>query len=201
MLRVTTGVIEHILEHGLAVASQRGLSALTLGDVARELDLPRQGLVQSFNDKETLQLRVLEQAIERFQRTVVEATSSSSSSEQALRSLFQRWIAWARAPYLSGGCPFVHASREQDALPAAVRQRLKTVLDEWTQRLNVTITEAKASGHLDARLDVEQLIFELYGLYLSHHFWHWSMKDRAAEARTMKAFERLLAASRVPRAA
>jgi hypothetical protein len=40
------------------------------------------------------------------------------------------------------------------------------------------------------------LVFELYGLYLSHHFWHWSMKDRMAQERTMRAFERLLLASR-----
>ena len=47
-----------------------------------------------------------------------------------------------------------------------------------------------------ADLDIAQLVFELHGLYLSHHFHHWYMKDQSAEARTMKAYDRLLAASR-----
>ena len=41
-------------------------------------------------------------------------------------------------------------------------------------------------------LDADQFVFELYGLYLSHHFWHWAMKHADARTRTMKAFESLL---------
>ena len=56
--------------------------------------------------------------------------------------------------------------------------------------------EAKAVGAMRADVDADQFVFELYGLYLSHHFWHWSMKDPNARTRTNKAFERLLASNR-----
>ncbi len=58
------------------------------------------------------------------------------------------------------------------------------------------IGDCKAAKVFRADLDAAQVVFELYGLYLSHHFWHWSMKDRSASERTLKAFERLVAASR-----
>jgi AcrR family transcriptional regulator len=195
-MRTSNALTERILEHGLAIASRQGLHALSIGEVARDLDLSRRGVVQSFADKETLQLKVLQQATDRFLRTVVEVDDSHQTGDGALRALFRRWIAWSRAPSLSGGCPFVHASREQDILPAPVGQHLKSMLEAWSEVLDEAIRYAQKSGALSSDLDRDQLIFELYGLYLSHHFWHWSMKDKDAAARTMTAFERLLAASR-----
>jgi hypothetical protein len=66
----------------------------------------------------------------------------------------------------------------------------------WSETLKAAIEDAKAAQEFASGLDADQLVFELYGLYLSHHFWHWSMKDRRAQERTMRAFERLLLASR-----
>ena len=97
---------------------------------------------------------------------------------------------------LKGGCPFVHASRQSSELSEPVRTRLKEVLDGWSDIVTQAIADAKQAGQFRADLHPEQLVFELYGLYLSHHFFHWYMKDKAAVARTMKAFDRLVAASR-----
>ena len=58
--------------------------------------------------------------------------------------------------------------------------------------LRAVVDEAKTSGDFRGDADADQLVFEIYGLYLSHHFWHWSMKDANARARTLKAFDRLL---------
>jgi hypothetical protein len=77
-----------------------------------------------------------------------------------------------------------------------VRSKLREFLDRWSEVLRSTIEEAKAAGEMNGGLDTEQLVFELTGLYLSHHFWQWSMKDRAALSRTKTAFERLLAGAK-----
>lgn len=189
-------VRERILSHSLGLASAGGLSALSMGDLARDLELSRSGLLAHFADKEALQLAVIEQAGGLFIAEVVDASSSIATGDARLKSLFSRWLAWSRAPRLRGGCPFVHASAENDALPEHVRTKLEEFLDGWSLTLKTTIEDAKSAGDLNADIDADQLIFELYGLYLSHHFWHWSMKDRSALDRTMRAFDRLLAASR-----
>lgn len=191
-----SAVRDRILSHGLGIASRQGLNALTVGTLARELDLPRSGLASHFADRDSLQLGVLEQAVAMFQRDVVNASTNASAGEARLKTLFGRWIAWSRSPLLKGGCPFVHASRQLGELATPVRSRLTEVLDGWSGMLRAAIEDAKRLGQFRADLDVEQLVFELHGLYLSHHFFHWSMKDKAAEARTIKAFDRLLAASR-----
>lgn len=188
-----SAVRERILSHGFGVASAQGLHALSMGDLARDLSVPKSGLFAHFATKESLQLGVLEQAAAMFQRDVGDA--AEGNGEERVRQLFVKWIAWSRARYLRGGCPFVHASAEADSLAEEVRAYLKAILDQWSEVLKGAIDEAKAST-FKADLDSAQLVFELYGLYLSHHFWHWSMRDQAAHGRTMKAFDRLLAASR-----
>ena len=192
----TDVVRDRILSHGLGIASAEGLHALSMGDVARDLDLSRSGLFAHFATKESLQLGVLEQAANMFIRDVLRAADGAAPGEARLKALFTNWIAWARSPRLKGGCPFVHASAESDALPEPVRGKLKNVLDAWSVSLKTAIDEAITAEQFKPDLDADQLVFELTGLYLSHHFWHWSMKDRTALTRTKKAFERVLEASR-----
>jgi len=192
----TSAVRDRILSHSLGLVSAHGLSSLSIGDLARDLELSRSGLFAHFADKEALQLGVIEKAAALFVSDVVEAGTRAGTGERRLRALFERWLSWSRAPRLNGGCPFVHASAESDALPAAVRVKLKEFLSGWSDTLKSAIEDAVTAGDLAPGLDADQLVFELYGLYLSHHFWHWSMKDRKAQERTMRAFERLLAASR-----
>jgi len=186
-------VRERILTHGFGIASAQGLHALSMGEVARELAVPKSGLFAHFATNESLQLAVLEQAAAMFQREVVEA--ATGTGEARVRALFARWIAWSRSPHLKGGCPFVHASAEADGLSAEVRTHLKAILDQWSAVLETAIDEARATT-FRPDIDAAQMVFELYGLYLSHHFWHWSMKDQAAHGRTMKAFDRLIAHAR-----
>lgn len=195
-MAATSAIRDKILKHGLGIASQQGLTALSMGTLAHDLELPRSGLVSHFADQESLQLGVLEQAAQLFLRDVIDATARAEAGEVRLKALFGKWIAWSRAPMLKGGCPFVHASRQSSELPEPVRVRLKEVLDGWSLVLRQAIDDGKTARQFRADLDADQLIFELYGLYLSHHFFHWYMKDMAAEARTAKAFDRLIASSR-----
>jgi AcrR family transcriptional regulator len=187
---------DRILSHSLGLVSARGLSALSIGDLARDMELSRSGLLAHFADKEALQLGVIEKAATLFVQDVVATGTDAARGEAQLRSLFARWLAWSRGPRLKGGCPFVHASAESDALPPPVRAKLEEFMGGWSETLKTAIDDAKAAGELGRSIDADQVVFELYGLYLSHHFWHWSMKDRSAQERTMRAFERLMLASR-----
>lgn len=189
-----------ILSLAVKEASTRGFGALSLGDLARNLELPRSGLAEHFANKESLQLGVLEQAAAMFLSEVIEARppqgGGTETGEARLRFLFKRWIAWSRSPQLAGGCPFVHASSERDALPPRVSERLKETLDKWSAVLAQPIEEGRGR-EFRSDTSAEQVVFELYGLYLSHHFWHWSMKDARAGERSMAGFERLISSMRI----
>lgn len=195
-MSTSEAVRENILGHGVAAASAHGLKSLSLGEMARELALPKSRLFGIFPDNNALQLAVLDHAAILFGREVIDAVPATPQGEARISALFTKWLNWSRSPRLNRGCPFVHASAEGDDLPAPVKARLTGILDQWTDVLRQSVTDAKTSGAMHEKVDPEQFVFELYGLYLSHHFWHWSMKDANARAKTMKAFEHLLGSAR-----
>lgn len=189
-----------ILQYGFDVASAEGLQAVTVGELARELHVPRSGLFTMFSTREKLQLAILDQAIERFKATVIAPAKLLPQGQQRVEALFRNWLSWARSAHLKGGCLFVNASSKTDTLGAPISNRLDQALKQWREELLSTIEDAKqitgASG-LRNDLDSEQFVFELFGLYLSHHHWHWSMHDSNAQWRTLKAFQRLMADARL----
>ena len=65
---------------------------------------------------------MLEQAAEMFVRKVIEPGRAPAVGDARVRLLFTKWLAWSRSPRLKGGCPFVHASAESQALPAPVER-------------------------------------------------------------------------------
>ena len=187
---------ESILGHAVAFASAHGLKSLSLGGVARELAVPKSRLFDIFPSNDALQLAVLDHAATLFGREVIDAVPQTPGGATRITALFTRWLNWSRSPRLSRSCPFVQASAEGTDLPPLIKAKLSEILDQWTSILRDTVEEAKASGSLRSDLNSDQFVFELYGLYLSHHFWHWSMRDATARDKTMKAFDRLMGDAR-----
>jgi AcrR family transcriptional regulator len=159
MMTTVDGVRDRILSHSLGLVSARGLSALSIGDLARDLELSRSGLLSHFADKEALQLGVIEKAAALFVHDVVEAGTIAGTGESRIRALFARWLSWSRGPRLKGGCPFVHASAESDALPTEVRNKLEDFMSGWSETLKAAIEDAKAAQEFAKGLDSDQLVF------------------------------------------
>lgn len=185
-------VRERILSHAVTAASAHGLKSLSIGEMARDFDLPKSRLFTLFPSNDALQLAVLEHAAAMFAKEVIEAVPASTPPGDRVAVLFVRWLDWSRSRRLTCGCPFVRASAESEHLPEPIRRKLTEILDHWSGVLRNAIADAVEQGAMRKDLDADQFMFELYGLYLSHHFWHWAMKDTNARARTMKAVDRLL---------
>ncbi len=113
---------------------------------------------------------VIEKAAALFVSEVVEAGSAAAQGEARLRALFTRWLSWSRGPRLKGGCPFVHASAESDALPATVRSKLEQFMTDWSATLKASIEDAKAAEQLPPVADAINSFSSFTVSYLSHHF-------------------------------
>ena len=186
-----------ILDHATGLASQVGLTGLTIGGLADDLGLSKSGLFAHFRSKETLQLEVLDHAAARFVADVVRPALREPRGEPRMRALFERWLAWDAAQILPGGCVFAQAASELDDRPGPTRDHLVRLQRDWVGVIAESFRKGVAAGHFRHEADAEQFAQDLYGVMLAfHHAWRL-LGDAHAERRARRAFDALLAAARV----
>jgi AcrR family transcriptional regulator len=187
-----------ILEHAIGMASRVGLSGLSIGKLADDLELSKSGLFAHFQSKEALQIQILDFAAQRFVDVVIRPALSTPRGEPRVRAMFENWLSWPKESALPGGCLFVAASVELDDQPGPVRDRLVQLQKDWLETLAAATRSAIAEGHFHERVDPDQLAHELYGIMLMHHHAWRLLRDPKAGAKTRLAFEALLSSARKP---
>lgn len=116
-----------IVDRALALAGAVGLEGLTLGDLAKDLELSKSGLFAHFRSKEALQLAVFYEAVGRFKALVVVPAIAEPRGEPRLQALFERYLIWLRttgrdaseAPSLTFGFPAATGVSDQAAVSRA----------------------------------------------------------------------------------
>src|SRR4051812_45971541 len=81
-----------ILEAALSVASREGLSGLTIGELAKSVGMSKSGLFAHFRGIDALQLAVLQAAVERFVKTVLQPAFEQPRGEPRLEALVKNWL-------------------------------------------------------------------------------------------------------------
>lgn len=181
-----------ILGQALALASENGLSGLSIGLLAERSGLSKSGLFAHFGSKEELQLAVIREAQERFAEVVVRPALKERRGLARLRAMLRNGIGWTQKAGLPGGCPLMSAALEFDDQPGVVRDAVELSQREWRRTLAQAIRIAMEVGELGADTDPEQLAFEIVGIDLVALTWQRLFRDGDIEQRAMRAFDRLV---------
>jgi len=187
---------ERILKTGLAMASQSGLEAVTLGVLASGVGMSKSGLFAHFHSKEAVQLGVLEHSERLAVSVVVEPAMKRPEGLPRLRAMVTKWFGWAPSAGLPGGCPVAAGLFEYDDVEGVVHDKIQEIAARWRQVLCTLTTEAIQRGHLRKGLDVDQFVWELFGIYLSHHVSSRFLKQKDSDKRALTAFAGLLGRAR-----
>ncbi|HXM79056.1 MAG TPA: TetR/AcrR family transcriptional regulator [Thermoanaerobaculia bacterium] len=185
-----------ILDRAVRLASQVGLSGLSIGRLAEDLHMSKSGLFAHFEAKETLQVEVLERAAQLFVEAVVRPALAQPRGEPRLRALFEHWLCWTKTARLPGGCLFVAAAAELDDRRGPVRDRLVSLQREWLELIANVARTGIPLGHFRDDLDAQQCAHDLYSVMLGYHHAKRLLRDPRAEDRARAGFESLLAAAR-----
>ena len=186
-----------ILYSGLELLSELGLSRVTLGVLATRVGLSKSGLFAHFRSKEALQIALLGETGRIANAVVVAPAMDADAGLARLRALFAAWVGWTTRAGLPGGCPVAAALFElDDDIEDQVRATVLDMEVRWRGLLGQLTSDAVRLGQLARDLDVEQFVFEVCGIYLSHHASRRFVRDPCADRRAAVAFEALLARSR-----
>jgi AcrR family transcriptional regulator len=184
---------QRILWRGLEIVSERGLGGVSLGGLADRSEMSKSGLFAHFRSKEELQVELLRAAEAALRREVVDPVADVPEGLPRLRALMGRWLGWAARSGLPGGCPLYAAAFElDDAEEGPVRDFLMSSKAEWSGMLEGLVRKAVELGHLREDLDATQFVWQLDGIYLSHHVSQRLMRDPEADTRAVTAFRTLI---------
>ncbi len=183
---------EAILRHAVGLASRVGLSGLSIGRLAQELELSKSGLFSHFHSKEALQLQVLEYGAVRFVESVVKPALAAPRGVARIEALFDRWLAWSRSDPISGGCFFVAMATDLDDRPGPTRDLLVRLQRSWMDLLADLVRAAVREGRFRPDTDADQFSHDMYGVMLAYHHASRLLGDPAAEERARRALAALV---------
>lgn len=181
-----------ILDAALSEASRIGLGGLSIGALAKQLEMSKSGLFAHFDSKENLQLQVLQTARDRFIVKVIAPSLAAPRGIPRLESLFEHWIHWAQSPFLEGGCIFASVSNELAAQPGPLRDNLLASERDWLATIAEMARAAKREGHFRKDVDPEQFAWEFHGITRSYHYFSRLIRDPDTESRARKSFQNLV---------
>jgi AcrR family transcriptional regulator len=175
--------------------SQAGLDGVTLGVLADQVGMSKSGLFAHFRSKEEVQISLLEHTAEVGAAHIIAPAMNKPEGLPRLKALVGNWFGWAPRAGLPGGCPVAAGLFEYDDIEGPVRDKLLKMEAEWRGLLTKLVADAISLGHLRRGLDADQFVWELSGIYLSHHAAQRFLKSPDADRRAARAFESLLARS------
>jgi AcrR family transcriptional regulator len=152
-----------VLRRAVDIASVDGLEGLSIGRLAKDLEISKSGLFAHFGSKEELQLATVRAARSIYAEAVVVPALAVPPGLARVWTLSECWLDYSRRRVFPGGCFFAKTSHEFGARPGVVRDYLAEVNAEWMGLIEQTITEAVALGELAA--DSPALAFELNAFY------------------------------------
>src|SRR6266436_1456969 len=189
MTQTSTSTRERILDHGLALMSQSGLAGVTLGVLAEQVGMSKSGLFAHFRSKAEVQIGLLQYTAQFATAQVVQPAMNADEGLPRLKALVRHWFGWAQRAGLPGGCPVAAGLFEFDDVEGRVRNKILEMEAGWRDLLMTLVAQAITQGHFRGDLDAAQFVWELCGIYLSHHAAHRFLRSKDADRRAQTAFE------------
>jgi AcrR family transcriptional regulator len=184
---------EEILRTAMDTASVKGLSGLSIGDLAGQLGMSKSGLFRHFGAKEQLQLATVDAALGVFEREVAMPAMAASPGLERLRELMRAWVSYLERDVFSGGCFFAAASADVDSQPGPVRDRIAEIGRAAIDAMMTEVEAAQRLGQLREDVDARQLAFELHAYAMEANWARLLLDDDRAGGRARTAIDAALA--------
>ena len=191
-----------IVDAALGLASQIGLEGLSIGALAEITSMSKSGVFAHFGSREELQISVVREYHERFEREVFYPAMQAPRGIPRLQAMFDNWMVQT-SNEIDSGCIYISGAVEFDDRSGPVRDALASSVTSWQSAVRRAVEQAQEEGHLQNGVDPLQVAFEIHGLILALHYEARFLKVPGAAERARQGFVRILeryrTAANVPR--
>ncbi len=183
-----------ILKQSIIHSSKYGLADITIGTVSKLCNLSRTGVISHFENKEDMQIAILEYGEELFRAKVIKTAWREDPLEHVI-TLLENWADWTSEMFQEHqvSCPFIKAVVEFQNRPSS---KVRTfTIDQQNRLLNYLthrIVRCVEQNKLTADVESVAIAYELYSLYLGHAITQHTAPLNAADSLFKKSVARLL---------
>ncbi|WP_334135613.1 TetR/AcrR family transcriptional regulator [Tepidimonas sp.] len=181
-----------IVDAALSLASQVGLEGLSIGAIAEMMGMSKSGVFAHFGSREELQISVVREYHDRFEREVFRPALAAPRGLPRLRALFDNWMRQTSLE-IDSGCIYISGAVEFDDRPGPVRDALVATVNTWQAAVRRAVQLAIDEGHLRADADPAQVAFEIHGLILALHYEARFLRSTDGLRHARTGFDNLLA--------
>jgi AcrR family transcriptional regulator len=152
---------QRIVDAAARLATVEGLEGLSIGRLADEIGMSKSGLYAHFDSKQDLQLAAVDAAEAIYTSEVVAPALEAPEGRQRVERLCEEYLSYVERGVFPGGCFFAATAAEWDTRRGPVRERVRTILDGWTQLLEANLRKAEQQGDLPRDAALHQISFEI----------------------------------------
>jgi AcrR family transcriptional regulator len=181
-----------IVDAALVLASHVGLEGLSIGAIAEQMHMSKSGVFAHFGSREELQISVVREYHQRFERDVFLPALEEERGLPRLRALFDHWMRQTSLE-IDSGCIYISGAIEFDDRPGPVRDALVSTVNTWQTAMFKAVQLAIDVGHLHPDADPAQIAFEIHGLILALHYEARFLQNPQGLARARQGFDNILA--------
>lgn len=171
---------ETILIKAVNIASLEGLECLSIGRLAKELNMSKSGVFAHFGSKQELNLAVIEKAKDIFIKEVILSVEKEPAGLIKLGKLFDSWLSYAERGVFPGGCFFAGVAYEYDGKKGPVHDKIVKIFESWLLRLEKQASTALSLNQINKNINPEDLVFELFALAMGANWARQLLKRKDA---------------------
>ncbi len=185
-----------IVATALEIAVVEGLKNISLGEIAKRLDISKSGVFARVGSLEALQYLVLAEYDRAFSSNVFMPALKEPRGLPRLNMIMRLWIGRGTGDKAMAGALHTAAAFDLDHGDSPLRDRLLKSVQSWRQVLRRTVRQSVDEGHFRPDTDPDQLVFELCSLMVG--FLHDSrfVRDPKTQERALGAYRRLISTYR-----
>ena len=183
-----------ILKQSIIYSSQYGLADITIGTVSKLCNLSRTGVISHFENKEDMQIAILQYGETLFTEKVIKKAWREDPLDHVI-SLLENWADWTCEMFKEHqvNCPFIKAVVEFQNRPnSKVRSFTIDQQNRLISYLTHRINRCVESNKLTSKVESIAISYELYSLYLGHAITQHTSSIGSADALFKQSVGRLL---------
>jgi AcrR family transcriptional regulator len=184
---------KQILEAAMKIASTLGIQGITIGELAKKVGMSKSGLFAHFENKDNLQLEILNMASDHFVESVLKPAFKEKKGIPRLEAMFNNWLIFLNDDStLPGGSIFISASFELDDRPGVLKDCVQKSQELLILNIEKAVQLSVECKHFKPTTNKSDFAWKLYSYVLGYHHFKRMLHNPKAEQLIKNAFKELI---------